>query len=109
MYLKTAVRRGSESLDAFIDHETSDFTRGSEVRASREAPIGTLSGRKAQVRQFSGEHGSNLESVAYLEERPAFVVIVLSAQTAGAYQTARSAFVQLVKSYQFIPPAKSSR
>ena len=61
-----------------------------------------MDGREALVRRFLSQETGNLEIVAYVRERTVTPMIVLSARTQAAYDSALASFYALVHSYEFI-------
>ncbi len=104
MYANTAVKscQPSQSLAAFINDDIKEIKgHDSDLRVSDG---GTLSadGRKAILKEFSGDRYGNHEVVAYIDEKDVFVSVTLSAKTSQQYKDAISLFRALVTSYQYV-------
>lgn len=103
MYVNTAAREGSQSVSSFIDEDVARFKKDSpDIQVERGKPITTGDGKTAEVRYFSNDQRGNSEAVAYVPEDTIFALIVLTARTRDAFDSARPAFNKLVKSYIFV-------
>jgi hypothetical protein len=54
------------------------------------------------VRRLSGDKFGNFESIAYLGEEKAYVMIVLSSRDRALYEKSQGAFEQFVGSYRYL-------
>ena len=103
MYVNTAKREESETVFMLIEGDTARFRQNNpDVRVGKEPPITTSKGKEAEVRYFTSDQWGNSEAVAYIEEETIFVLIVLTSRTKEAFESAKSAFGELVKSYRFL-------
>ena len=104
MYANTAVKncQPRPGLAAFIDDDINEIK--SHDQSLHVSDGGTLSadGRKAILKEFSGDHFGNHEAVAYMDEKDVFVSVTLSAKTSQQYKAAISSFKSLVTSYQYV-------
>jgi hypothetical protein len=102
MYVNTAKREESDTVATLIEYDTAQFKRGNpDVSVEKAARITTSDDKEAEVRYFTGDQWGNSEAVAYIEEETIFVLIVLTSRTKEAFESAKPAFGDLVKSYSF--------
>jgi hypothetical protein len=102
MYVNTAKRGESETVFTLIEGDTARFRQNNpDVRVEKEPPIAMSKGGKAEVRYFTGDQWGNSEAIAYIEEETIFVLIVLTSRTKEAFESAKLAFGDLVRSYSF--------
>lgn len=104
LYISIAGREPA-TLDAFIADEIGRFRKehGEGIKVETGKPLPTRDGKKlAEVRRFSGDQFGNFESVAYLGEEKAYVMIVLSSRNREMYEKSQKAFKQLVGSYHYL-------
>lgn len=93
------------TLDAFIADEVGRFRKehGEGLKIETGKAIPTQDAKKsAEVRRLSGDQFGNFESVAYLGEEKAYVMIVLSSRNREVYEKSQKAFEQLVGSYKYL-------
>ncbi len=105
MYVNTATVDSGDAKppEQVIREDSSRFADGSpSLRVESLPPVRTMDGREALVRRFLSQETGNLEIVAYVRERTVTPMIVLSARTQAAYDSALASFYALVHSYEFI-------
>jgi hypothetical protein len=65
-------------------------------------PLKTADGRTAMVQDFTGDPWGNFESVAYVDSKTIFAMIVLSARTEKEFKANHVAFERVVASYRYM-------
>jgi hypothetical protein len=99
----TAFSAEHPTRESVMKYDLDRFRNDSpKVQVKTLPQLRTADGRTAIVRQFQGDKYGNVEVVAYVEEKTAVIMIVLSSRNKARYDQAYPAFVQLVASYQFI-------
>jgi len=91
------------TLDQIIDGDLKAFqqhTPGGVV--TRGDPIHTAGGHAAELRLFSTTGARVDEAVAYVEEEPLVMLLVLTSRTPESFARALPAYRQWVASYRFI-------
>jgi len=105
MYASTATIDTGDAKrpEQVIPEDSSRFAEGSpSLRVESLPSVRTIDGREALIRRFVGHATGNFEIVAYVRERTVTPLIVLSARTTTAYDSALASFYDLVHSYEFI-------
>ena len=99
MYVNTS----KSGVDSVMRQDSLRFmNRYPGLRVTARAAIRTNDSVTALVRQFVGDSSGNVEAVAYVPAAAMTPMIVLTARTQQAFESALPAFVALVKSYRFI-------
>lgn len=103
MYTNAAVKRkGQATLQELIDYDMGQFRqRAPKLKMTAREDLPTRSG-KAVVWQFEGDEHGNFEAVAYIDEKTAIVMLVLSARTRELFDQEYPSFEKLVGSYRFL-------
>ena len=104
MYATLAKKKDPSTLDAFITDEMTRLRESSGgLKVHEGKPIATLGeANSAQIRNLSGDKHGNFESVAYIEEKKAYVRIVLTSRDRALYEDSKDEFEQFVGSYKFL-------
>jgi hypothetical protein len=105
MYANTGPPlRPDESIDSYIADALREFRAnvGPGLREQAAEPLKTRDGKLAHVRLLSGDQWNNLETVVYIPERHATVILVLTSKSEPSYEASQDAFTQLVQSYEFL-------
>ena len=92
-----------ETLKQFVDYSDSQFKKdkpGVVIKAAKALKTGD--GRTAVVQDFTGDPWGNFESVAYIDSKTVFAMIVLSARNEKDFRANRAAFEKLVSSYLYM-------
>ena len=102
MYANTSSKstEGNETVDKVMAYDMQQFkTEHPGIEITDSETLLTKDGKKAFVRIFDY---SQHEAVAYIDEETIVSMIVLSARTEEAFQSAFPAFKELVASYSFV-------
>ena len=92
-----------ETLKQFVDFSDSQFKQDKPGVVIKPAkPLKTGDGRTAIVQDFSGDPWGNFESVAYIDSKTVFAMVVLSARNEKDFRANRAAFEKLVSSYMYM-------
>jgi hypothetical protein len=103
MYTNAAIKgKGQETLQELIDYDVAQFrARAPQLKVTAREDLATGSG-KAVVWQFEGDEHGNFEAVAYIDEKEAIVMLVLTARTRELFDQEYPSFEKLVGSYRFL-------
>ena len=102
MYSNAAAKE-SLTLEQAIEKDVETFREKSpKVKVDDAGTLTTSDGKKALVRNFTGDKWANHEAVGYVGEDKVVVNIVLTARKKDDYKGALPAFHKLVESYKFI-------
>ncbi len=102
MYSNAAAREG-RTAESAVERDIQFMRKENpQLQVESGGTITTADGKEAMIRYFSGDSHGNSEAVAYVLEKNVVVNIVLTARNKKAYDSALSAFKQLVGSYKFV-------
>lgn len=102
MYSNASAKDDRTVLQA-IEHDIKEFREKSpHVKVDDGGVLTTSDGKKALVRNFTGDKWANHEAVGYVGEKSVVVNIVMTARKKGDYDASIPAFRKLVSSYKFI-------
>lgn len=103
IYVNASEREYSEAISSFMKREISRLREHSPyIEVEEGEPIVTQDGKIAEVRCFSNDRYGNSEAVAYIPEDNVFALIVLASRNKEAFDAAKPAFEEIVKSYFFV-------
>jgi hypothetical protein len=104
MYVNTSSKSDPpESLERFVEESAVKFKAdkpGVVIKPGK--PLKTADGKTALVQNFTGDPWGNFESVAYVESKTIFAMIVLSARNEKEFKSNQAAFGKVVGSYGYM-------
>jgi hypothetical protein len=103
LYANVAPRTAGERLGDFVDREIARARQRSPgLQVESHKDIQTKDGHAAVIRAVAGDVHGNREALAFVEEKEAFVILVLSARTKESFEASLPAFTALVRSYSTV-------
>jgi hypothetical protein len=102
IYPQVWQKEGS-TLASVIEEDIANYRQHSPSLEVEERPIvKTATGATASVRYFRGSKNKTFEAIAYFDEPNVVVMIVMSAKSRASFESAQSAFRELLESYKFV-------
>ena len=104
MYVNTSDKSDPrETLESFVEYSATKFREdkpGVVIKPGK--PLKTADGRTAIVQDFTGDPWGNFESVAYVDSKTIFAMIVFSARNEKEFKSNHVAFEKVVASYGYM-------
>lgn len=106
MYMNWAAKEDViRNIDDLVKYNIERFKKNGSpnVKAQFIRKIKNEKDAKGQIWAFTGDKWGNYEWVCYFNEKRGIVMAVLSSRKKEDFESSRNAFIELSKSYSFVP------